>query len=77
MSNNWFYTHADAVHGPVSTEELFGLVKTGGLILEDMIWPESVPATAAVRAEAAIAFPSAPVEAAGLPSPPLPEWVRA
>ena len=80
VSDNWFYTHAGASHGPVSTERLLGLVGTGGLLPDDMIWPESVPATAAIRAEAALTFPS-PAPAVPMAFPvqpsPLPEWVRA
>ena len=79
MSDNWFYTHANAVHGPVSTEQLLGLVKTGDLLPEDKIWPESAPPAAAVRAEAALSFPSrTPTQAIGSQSEqsPLPEWMR-
>ncbi len=80
MSDNWFYTHAGAYHGPISTEHLLSLVGTGGLVPDDMIWPESVAPTAAIRAEAALTFPSsAPAVPMGFPvqPSPLPEWVRA
>ncbi len=79
MSDTWFYTHAGAVHGPVSTEQLLRLAATGGLRPDDRIWPESVDPAAAVLAEAALVFPS-PVPAGTPRLPPtasLPEWVRA
>jgi hypothetical protein len=79
MPDKWFYQHDGAVHGPVSALQLRGLVGTGGLDRADLIWAQSVKAVAAVRADAALVFPSpAPVEPRDFePAPaPVPEWVR-
>ncbi len=77
MSATWFYTHSGATHGPVAAEQLFRLAATGGLLPDDRIWPESVDASAAVLAGAALAFPSSiPVDSPKTSAAPLPEWVR-
>ncbi len=39
MSDQWFYSHAAAVHGPVSGDDLRRLAHTGGLLPEDLVWP--------------------------------------
>jgi hypothetical protein len=79
LSDKWYYTHASATHGPASAMHLRGLVETKGLHRDDLIWPESLDAVAAIPAEAALAFPTpAQVEPRDFePAPaPAPEWVR-
>jgi hypothetical protein len=78
MSDKWFYQHANAVHGPVSAEQMLDLVERGGLVRDDLSWPESIEAVAAIPAESALKFPTAaPAETAALPrSPkPAPDWL--
>ena len=78
MSDRWFYQHANAVHGPVSAEQLLDLVESGGLLRDDLIWPESIDAVAAIPAESALKFPAAaPADTAALPRSPrsAPDWL--
>ncbi len=78
MSENWFYSHAGRVHGPLSAEQLLGLAGTGALNPDDLIWPQSIDPVAAIPAASALAFPDAPpVPPTSRPPSPLPEWVRA
>jgi GYF domain 2 len=78
MPDKWFYKHGGAIHGPVSAEQLRALAWAGGLSPDDLIWPLSVEAVAAIRAGAALPFPSTDTaEASGLQPSPLPEWARA
>jgi len=79
MSDQWYYTHAGATHGPVSGLQLSALIETDGLAPDDLIWPAGVAPTHAVRADAALAFPpSAPVRPEDFQPapPPPPEWLR-
>lgn len=78
MSDKWHYTHAGATHGPVSGAQLRGLIETDGIAPDDLIWPADVAASQAVRADAALAFPTpAAVEALDYQPapPPLPPWL--
>ena len=58
MADRWYYTHHDAVHGPVSGAALRGLIEKGGLSPADHIWPEGGDRRQAIRADAALAFPA-------------------
>jgi GYF domain 2 len=77
MSDNWFYKRGGAIHGPVSAARLRALALAGGLSPEDLIWPQSAKVVAAVRADAALPFPSAaPAETTtSEPLPSLPAWI--
>ena len=78
MSDQWYYTHAEAIYGPVSAEELRRLVVTGNLLPADLVWPAGFDPTAAAPAEAALQFPTPastePAVADPLPES-LPEWL--
>jgi hypothetical protein len=75
VSDQWRYTHAAGVYGPVSGDELRRLVQTGGLGPEDMIWPEGGNPLEAVPALAALRFPRrTPVDPVD-EAPDLPEWL--
>jgi hypothetical protein len=79
VSDEWYYTHGDEVHGPVSADELRRLARTGGLLPADLIWSAGVDASTAVPAEAALslAAPAAADPAGSEPAAtPVPEWVR-
>ena len=77
MSDRWYYTHGGATHGPVSGVKLRGLVETEGILPDDRIWPEGVDPREAIRAEAAMAFPTpAPIAPEDFePAPRLPDWL--
>jgi len=78
MSDKWYYTHAGATRGPVSGVQLRGLIEIDGLAPGDLIWPDGASPGLAVRADAAMAFPTAAVVEAKdyqpLP-PPAPDWL--
>jgi hypothetical protein len=78
MLDQWYYSHAQAVHGPVSGDELRRLAQTGGLDPVDLVWPVGWEPLDAVPAEAALRFPKPPPvhPALGKPAlPPLPPWL--
>ncbi len=65
MPDQWYYTHAGATCGPVSGVQLRGLIETDGIAPDDLVWPVGVAPSQAIRADAALAFPSpTPVDAA-------------
>jgi hypothetical protein len=69
--DQWYYTHAATIRGPVSARELRRLAQTNGLHTTDLIWPAGADQSRAVPAAAALSFPSQPVEeAAGSALPP-------
>jgi hypothetical protein len=43
MASQWYYAQGGQQRGPVSQEELNGLVRSGGLRPDDMVWNESLP----------------------------------
>jgi hypothetical protein len=77
VSDQWYYLHAQAVHGPVSGDELRRLVGTGGLLPEDLVWPVGWDPLNGIPAEGALKFPEPlPVNPVGPgPAPPLPQWL--
>jgi len=90
MSQSWFYQHAGATHGPVSSEQIKELAQKKLLDAHDLIWPEGGNPEGAIPADAALdfsAFPgSAPAEPAAnapepAPAPPnpssgsVPDWL--
>ena len=77
MSEQWYYMHAQAVHGPVSGDELRRLVRTGGLDRVDLVWPAGWDPLDGVPAEAALRFPEpAPADPVGRErAPELPAWL--
>ncbi len=78
MADQWFYSHAAAVHGPVSGDDLRRLAHTGGLIPEDLVWPVGWDPLNAIPAEAALRFPEPPsIEPVPgkPPPPPFPAWL--
>jgi hypothetical protein len=79
VSEMWYYTHANAVHGPVSADELRRLAWTGDLLPVDLIWAAGADPAAAVPAEAALSLSPPPLAKpvhAGPPPAPMPEWVH-
>ncbi len=78
MSDQWFYSHAHAVHGPVSGDDLRRLAHSGGLVPEDLVWPVGWEPLNAIPAEAALRFPEPPPldrAASEAPRPPFPSWL--
>jgi GYF domain 2 len=77
MSDQWYYSHDQAVHGPVSGDDLRRLVQSGGLIPEDLVWPVGWEPLDGVPAEAALRFPEPPpVDPTGAePARALPAWL--
>jgi hypothetical protein len=78
VSDQWYYLHAEAIHGPVSGDELRRLVQTGGLDPVDLVWPIDWDPLDAVPAEAALKFPELPpADSVGTrpPPSPLPAWL--
>ena len=60
MSDQWYYSHAAGVHGPISGDDLRRLAHTGGLLPEDLVWPVGWEPLDAISAEAALRFPEPP-----------------
>jgi hypothetical protein len=52
MSGKWYYTHETAIHGPLSGDELLRLVRTGGVLPTDKVWPDGADSAMAVPAQA-------------------------
>jgi GYF domain 2 len=77
MTDQWYYTHAEAVHGPVSGGELRRLVRAGGLLPVDLVWPVGWEPLDGIPAEAALRFPEAgPTDPlAGIAPPSFPGWL--
>jgi hypothetical protein len=78
MSDKWSHTHETAIRGPVSGDELLRLVRTGGVLPTDMVWPDGADSAKAVPAQAALQFlkaaPTDPGEIAAA-RPPAPAWL--
>jgi hypothetical protein len=77
VTDQWYYTHAGAVHGPVAGAELRRLARSGGLLPGDLVWPAGWQPRNGVPAEAALRFHETPPAdpLAGIDSPPLPDWL--
>jgi hypothetical protein len=56
MPRRWFYAHNGHTHGPVTPQQVKYLAATGGLMPEDLIWPEGGDASQALTAERALDF---------------------
>jgi hypothetical protein len=72
VSDQWYFSHAGVVHGPVGAADLLRLAHAGGLLPLDLVWPAGREPGDGVRAEAALRFPDA--LPAGV-APPLPDWL--
>ncbi len=56
MPRRWFYAHNGHTHGPVTPRQVKYLAATGGLMPEDLIWPEGDDPEKALPAERALDF---------------------
>ena len=78
MSVQWCHTHETAIRGPVSGDELLRLVRTGGVLPTDMVWPDGADFAKAIPAQAAIQFlKAAPIDPGEVAAarPPAPAWL--
>jgi hypothetical protein len=77
MTDQWYYTHAEGVHGPVTGADLRRLAHSGGLLPTDLIWPVGWEPLDGVPAEAALRFPEAPPAdpLGGVVPPSFPNWL--
>lgn len=76
MSPNWYYAKDDRQFGPVSSDELFHLLRTGDLNPDHLVWREGMPDWRPVRDAFDLAPPPDPVQPTrdpGFASSPPPE----
>jgi hypothetical protein len=79
MAHRWFYSHNGNTLGPVSARQLKYLAATGGLMPEDLIWPEGTDAGQGVVAAQALNFAALrrlAQEARARPAPAKPQSAR-
>jgi GYF domain 2 len=43
MSQEWYYAKGDQKQGPITSEQLKGLAKSGDLKSTDLVWTEGMP----------------------------------
>lgn len=56
MVRGWYYSHKNERYGPVTSRQIKRLAGTGGLMPEDLVWPEGMPPDRAVAAETVLDF---------------------
>ncbi len=56
MPRGWFYSHNGRSHGPVTARQIKALAATGGLMPDDVVWPEGVEPSRGVEAAKALDF---------------------
>jgi len=72
-TQQWYYAKGSEQRGPVSEQELIGLIESGAVHAADLVWREGMPEWRPARdiAELATAFQKAiPVQEGAVPPPP-------